>query len=636
MAACRANHCLGNQLSATSAAVCHPHPLVPFPDRCATPSAWHWHIRTVPEDFCVTEIDTDGVRVPTTPDAARTYTHPLPIRISRKSETRGAAVAVGATDGDGGQVGGDPETSKGVGVDADVSVPSAADGAGDARSVAGKESKSILTCVAVKRNVNAAELTDTLNSRFFCRTAFAPARKDKRAITAQRVTVPLNGEMRRTSAPLNAFLAGDVGHFTLQDNTAGTGMHSYVWLLAPVVRTNGVGLHPGDLSGNAFRIVARAAEKPDDASATTEGSSWSRRTLPGEEDINRIRERASRVATSGFANYFGPQRFGGTAVESGEFNCEQLVGLHAARGDFEEAVACQFRYLPQSAADDPRATAVRDAFFRDGYRAAGAEVPSGGWFLGKLCEKLKRCDGDPEVALRIMPRKMRLIWLKALDSLVFNLALHRRLQRHGPALRAGDWVTERDYAAAMGSEAGGGKGNDRVATTPWGDLARYSVYRSGVRTVTAADLATGRLCFHDAVGALLGTDTYHVIEAPDAPADGMASIVRGVLRDIGITLDGFKGAITALRLDLTNDDGDAPPSTLFKPFEGGFRRLVVVPRALSATSVGTPQRPAVAADIELPSGTFATVCLREVLGAPAVSARDEEMASFRRRYYARS
>ena len=175
-------------------------------------------------------------------------------------------------------------------------------------------------------------------------------------------------------------------------------------------------------------------------------SSWAR-PVPSDAYMSFVLTRCHVMRTHGFANYFGPQRFGAMTTTIGDV-CDQsivhLPGLHILRKDYQEAVDQLFTYVPQIARLDASAVATRDAYLQGGYRAAANHIPSRMWDIAKMCRCLHEHRGSPLPSLCRMPRKNRLLWLKQIDSYIFNLVLHRRLSRYGPEVRVGDWIQKEE------------------------------------------------------------------------------------------------------------------------------------------------------------------------------------------------
>jgi len=142
--------------------------------------------------------------------------------------------------------------------------------------------------------------------------------------------------------------------------------------------------------------------------------------VPAEEAIERYRatEQALRLA-GGWPNFFGPQRFGEVRPVTHE------VGRYLVRGDVAAAVETYLTARPPGTPDAP-GDAARAAYAEthDAVRAL-REFPSHYRFERALLERLARGD-PPERAFRALGRELRLLFVHAYQSLLFNRWLSRR------------------------------------------------------------------------------------------------------------------------------------------------------------------------------------------------------------------
>ena len=208
--------------------------------------------------------------------------------------------------------------------------------------------------------------------------------KDKRGITRQYFCI--DGEF-------------DLSHLGIQDVT-----------IDHVFRSN-TRLGLGMLRGNRFRVNVGDI-KPD-------------RTYEAYASLQTI---------GGFPNYFGPQRFGSIRVNS------HRIGELIVRGKYEDAVML-YIYDPLFDQDEFRKNfhETRDA------RKALQEFPMNLSFerslLGYIAE-----NGKMEDAFDVFPRNLRMIFIHAFQSYLFNRMLSLRLKRVGNPLTVfpGDIVVEVD------------------------------------------------------------------------------------------------------------------------------------------------------------------------------------------------
>ncbi|KAL8889091.1 MAG: hypothetical protein Q9215_003590 [Flavoplaca cf. flavocitrina] len=245
--------------------------------------------------------------------------------------------------------------------------------------------------------------------------------KDRRGITVQRASV------YRTLAKRLA----DVGR-TLRN--AAIGNFEY----------HPQGLQLGDLTGNEFVITLRDCH--------FEGL--------GELDVDAKIEPASTVVGTaiknfsehGFINYYGLQRFGSFSTGT------HTIGRSMLQGDFKAACEAILRFNPfvlAAAQQDPgqedsnvsrddmaRALALH-AFATTGRsQAALNQLPRKFSAEAGLIRHLARADqrNDYYGALQTISRNLRLMYVHAYQSLVWNTAASSRWKAHGNRVLPGDLV----------------------------------------------------------------------------------------------------------------------------------------------------------------------------------------------------
>lgn len=139
----------------------------------------------------------------------------------------------------------------------------------------------------------------------------------------------------------------------------------------------------------------------------------------------------------GVPNFFGPQRFGEVRPITHE------VGRAIVQGDFDAAVEIYLARIPpedERAADPARVRYGRD---HDAEKAL-REFPVEYRFERSLLQHLAK-GHTPERALRALSRELRLLFVHAYQSLLFNRWLSER-HRRGLSLSAlveGDWIVRR-------------------------------------------------------------------------------------------------------------------------------------------------------------------------------------------------
>ncbi|WP_336021778.1 tRNA pseudouridine(13) synthase TruD [Halobellus salinisoli] len=334
-------------------------------------------------------------------------------------------------------------------------------------------------------------------------------------------------------------------------------------------------LHFGDLAGNAFEIRVREADVEPVESITAElhervagdGSS-TERTESEDDDDGPAAEAATDVAVP---NYFGHQRFGSRRPVTHE------VGLCVARGEWREAVLAYVGNPYEAEPDDTRAARAfvdEQAERADpDWRGALDRMPGALRFERSMLHRLHE-DGDDTPAdwrhaLEAVPRNLQRLFVNAAQSYAFNRIVSERLSRGLPLARPvdGDVVCFADRDAPEG-------------------LYRPDTDRTQVATDRRVDVMA-RHCERGrafVTAPLVGTET----ELADGePGD----VERAVLDELG----------------LIPGDFDLPGE-----FHSTGTRRAVLLRTRVASEVDAAED-AYGLSFSLPSGSYATVLLREYL-----------------------
>lgn len=258
--------------------------------------------------------------------------------------------------------------------------------------------------------------------------------KDKRAVTTQFCTVYrkepkeldwVNGKYEKYGGPSSGIVR--------------VGSYSYV----------SAALKLGSLKGNMFEIALRNIRDADG----------------GNDGVEALfKGNCDRMKESGFLNYFGMQRFG-------KHIDNHRVGAHLIRGRFESAVNLIMK-VRENGDERSDILKARRAWAErrpgENCKAAGSAMlgfqkSSGEHSVMRyLAEGDKRSE-DFRGAIFSMPRNMRLMYLHALQSILWNKVATARFEKHGAKVVAGDLVLVKSGDAAASAKDGGETSGANVA-----------------------------------------------------------------------------------------------------------------------------------------------------------------------------
>lgn len=276
-------------------------------------------------------------------------------------------------------------------------------------------------------------------------------------------------------------------------------------------------LELGDLNGNEFVITLRDCQFPFGQNEEMLTNGVSKATEIVSQALHDLRER-------GYLNYYGLQRFGTFSTRT------DTVGLKMLQGDFKGACECILHFNPGtlaqtqsqaqsqetktliSADDIARAEAIHIFQTTGRCNEAANKLPRKFSAESSIIRHLGRNKNDYFGALGTIPRSLRLMYVHAYQSLVWNFAASQRWQLYGDKVVAGDLVLVNDFKESDGPGAAAAvdefdADGDVVVLPEAGDSANApDEMFERARALTAEEAASGKYTIFDIVLPLPGFD----------------------------------------------------------------------------------------------------------------------------------
>ena len=282
-------------------------------------------------------------------------------------------------------------------------------------------------------------------------------------------------------------------------------------------------LHLGDLLGNEFIIALRDCHFHND---------------PGDENMKSasavVDTSVRNLCENGFINYYGLQRFGTFSTRT------DSVGIKMLQGDFKGAVDAILDFNPASleayqspmssydkiAADDQARAYAIQAFRETGKSyLALATMPRKFSAESSIIRHLSGSnrDNDYQGALSTVPRNLRLMYVHAYQSLVWNVMAGLRWKEHGNKVAEGDLVLVNEHVdkpdASLKPEGFDADGEPVVQPDEEGCATNKDDLFERARTLTKEEADSGKYTIFDVV---LPTPGYDILY----PANGMEEHYR--------------------------------------------------------------------------------------------------------------
>ncbi|KAA8892632.1 pseudouridine synthase [Sphaerosporella brunnea] len=335
--------------------------------------------------------------------------------------------------------------------------------------------------------------------------------KDKRAVTVQRCAA----HMVRAERLAGLNKAGDGG-------LRGARLGDFEY--------KPYGLSLGDLRGNEFVITLRQAESLQDGVSL--------------EDA--VKTCVEAVKRSGFANYYGLQRFGSFEVTTSD------VGAYLLRSDWRGAIEKILSYNPALIGTDESDKVSKD----DRERAEACEIFLATYDIDLASSKMPRkfvaensvlrffrehgMKGDGKGngldylgALQSVPRNLRIMYAHAYQSLVWNHVASARLRMSRTEVIPGDLVyVEQEQKQAVEEIDQDG---EIVIAADSADAHEDKIKRA--RPLTAEEAASGKYTIFDVVLPTPGWDIVY----PTNPE--LVAVYKEVMEKDGLDLTNMKRGV---------------------------------------------------------------------------------------------
>ncbi|CAJ1924592.1 unnamed protein product [Cylindrotheca closterium] len=437
-----------------------------------------------------------------------------------------------------------------------------------------KDRPDFLQFVLYKENVDTTTAVKDLSRKGGKARIGYAGMKDKRGITTQFCTL-YRIEPQQIASRRNASGGGNTnqrGYSVVQ-----VGNFEYV----------SEELRLGRLTGNRFDIVLRNVQRTDDDSVQKE----------------QLLEAAKSMKEKGFVNYFGTQRFG-------KYNDTHKVGVAVLQGDYKKAADIIMEPKPGDRKDAAEGRLDWQNRFEKGESAeAEAEcakrvIRSLNRFMTaetSLMQSLSRKPLDYKRAFSCIPKNLRMMFVHAVQSLIWNKAASFRVSS-----------MDKDNVMVGDLVLGEGRGN--------------------TKTITQEDIDKGTYTLDDIVAPLIGTKSV-------LPENELGEFMKTKMEsELGVTVDMFK-KIQDKDLAIYGDyrkifcrpkDFDYDVKEYFDPLQPLLQtdlmklndeNVEIKPKSEEHNQL----KVAMVVGFTLPSSSYATIAVRELTKRPTSNEYQKEL-----------
>ena len=464
--------------------------------------------------------------------------------------------------------------------------------------------------------------------------------KDRRAVSVQRVSA--YRVLAERLAGMNRNLRGSrVGNFEYMPR----------------------GLELGELAGNEFVITLRECRAGHSGDSAV-GVERIEDRIAAAQIV--VKSGLTSLQSQGFINYFGSQRFGTFSART------DSVGLRMLQGNFRAACEEIMSYNEETlvaanasttsgaesrVASDDKARAQALHLFRAAGNSAEALEALPYKFSAEtaLIRYLGHKDraNDFQGALQTIPRNLRIMYVHAYQSLVWNFVAGERWRRFGAAVVAGDLVlvdghVSKDKEAILAAMEEVDEHGEAVVLPAADDRAASTDDRfTRARALAQEEVDSGKYSIYDIVLPTPGFDIlYPANDLADYYKTFMASEQGGGLDPFDmrrswkdISLSGNYRKLLARPLLQTGvefdikayerDDEQMVETDLEKLQKSSGERGVQDPANVPSSAPDCASKLAVILKLQLGTSQYATMALRELMGSAGVQTYKPDFGSGR-------